>query len=133
MFSVRINMKKNNKSITNPDELNKNLQYSSPITWAVLTTAVLLLLGFFVWSLLFKIQTKLTGTADVNAGQVTLHVESSSLKKLKQGQKVYISGIEGEILSFNDKQPVVSSFTLDDGEYDYYIVIEMKPIDFLLK
>lgn len=126
-------MKKKNKTITNPDELNKSLSYSSPITWITLSTVILLLIGFFVWSFIYKIQIKVSGLATINSGNVTLHVDDSDLSSLKQGQYVYISGQKGEILSINesDKQPVVSSFSLDDGEYNYYIVIgEKKPIDF---
>ena len=127
-------MKKNNKNITNPDELNKNLQYSSPVTWIVLISAVFLLVGFFVWSSIYKIQVKLTGTANIVGGEVTLQIDEQKLDELEKGQKVYISGVEGEILSFNDNQPVISTFALADGEYAYYIVIkELKPIDFLLK
>ena len=125
-------MKKNNKTITNPDELNKNLQYSSPLTWTVLSLVVLLLVSFFTWSFVYKIKVKVDGRANISAHQVTLRVEESSLNKLAQGQKVYISGLEGEILSFKDEQIVVSNFNLDDGEYDYYVVIkEVRPIDFL--
>ena len=126
-------MKKKNKTITNPDELNKSLSYSSPITWITLSTVIILLIGFFVWSFIYKIQIKVSGLATINSGKVTLHVDDSDLSSLKQGQYVYISGQKGEILSINesDKQPVVSSFSLDDGEYNYYIVIgEKKPIDF---
>ena len=44
-----------------------------------------------------------------------------------------ISKIEGEILSFNEGEPVVSEFDLEDGEYDYYVVLkEIRPIDFLM-
>lgn len=126
-------MKKNNKSITNPDELNENLQYNSPITWIVLSLVMLLLLAFFSWSFIYKIKIKIDGKANINDCQVALRVEESSLNKLKIGQKVYISGIEGQILSFNEEQPVVSNFDLDDGEYDCYILIkEARPIDFLL-
>ena len=126
-------MKKKNKTITNPDELNKSLSYSSPITWITLSTVIILLIGFFVWSFIYKIQIKVSGLATINSGKVTLHVDDSDLSSLKQGQYVYISGQKGEIISINesDKQPVVSSFSLDDGEYNYYIVIgEKKPIDF---
>ena len=126
-------MKKKNKTITNPDELNKSLSYSSPITWITLSTVIILLIGFFVWSFIYKIQIKVSGLATINSGNVTLHVDDSDLSSLKQGQYVYISGQKGEIISINesDKQPVVSSFSLDDGEYNYYIVIgEKKPIDF---
>ena len=126
-------MRKKNKSITSPEELNKNLQYSSPLTWIILTSVVLLLLGFFAWSFLFKIKEKVSGTANISNGEVTLVVEEKSLDKLKVGQKVYISDLEGEILSFSDNKPVVSSFSLADGDYEYYVVIkEIKPVDFLL-
>ena len=126
-------MKKNNKTITNPDELNKNLQYSSPITWIILTSVVFLLLGFFVWSCIYSITLKLTGMASINEGQVTLVIEARSINKLQVGQKVYIAGQEGEILSIKDDQPVVSTFSLKDGDYEYYIVIgEKKPVEFLL-
>lgn len=126
-------MKKNNKTITNPDELNKNLQYSSPITWIILTSVVFLLLGFFVWSCIYSITFKLTGMASINEGQVTLVIEERSISKLQVGQKVYIAGQEGEILSIKDDQPVVSTFSLQDGDYEYYIVIgEKKPVEFLL-
>ena len=126
-------MRKKNKSITSPEELNKNLQYSSPLTWIILASVVLLLLGFFAWSFLFKIKEKVSGTASISNGEVTLVVEEKSLDKLKVGQKVYISDLEGEILSFSDNKPVVSSFSLADGDYEYYIVIkEIKPVDFLL-
>lgn len=126
-------MKKNNKTITNPDELNKNLQYSSPITWIILTSVVFLLLGFFVWSCIYSITFKLTGMASINEGQVTLVIEERSISKLQVGQKVYIAGQEGEILSIKDDHPVVSTFSLQDGDYEYSIVIgEKKPVEFLL-
>ena len=71
--------------------------------------------------------------ANINEGQVTLALEEGSFNKLQVGQKVYIAGQEGEILSFKDNQPVVSYFSLQDGNYEYYIVIEeKKPVDFLL-
>ena len=53
--------------------------------------------------------------------------------KLKVGQKVYILDQVGEIVSIRDRQPVVSSFSLVDGEYEYTLINEMRPIDFLVK
>lgn len=128
-------MSKKQVAISNPDDLNKTLSYSSPATWITLGVVIIILVGFFVWSFIYKIQVKVTGKATINSGSVTLHVNENDLPSLKEGQKVYISGVEGQILSFNDEQPVVSSFTtLSDGEYDYYVVVnEIKPIDFWLK
>ena len=126
--------KKKNVTISNPDELNKHLQYSSPATWIVLSAVLLALVGFFIWSVLFKFALKVTGTATVSSGQVTLNIQPSSLRKLEVGQKVYIAEKEGEILAFDENdQPVISNFAVDDGEYPYYVVIKItRPIDFLI-
>ena len=126
-------MKKKQVSITNPKELNKNLQYSSPLTWVALSGVILLIIGFFVWSIVYKIEYKIEGIANIVSGAATLNVNPSSLNKLKVDQKVYISGLEGEIMSFDeDKQPVVTNFDLEDGEYPYYIEIYISPVEFLI-
>ena len=126
-------MKKKQVSITNPKELNKNLQYSSPLTWVALSGVILLIIGFFVWSIVYKIEYKIEGIANIVSGAATLNVNSSSLNKLKVDQKVYISGLEGEIMSFDeDKQPVVTNFDLEDGEYPYFIEIYISPVEFLI-
>lgn len=125
-------MKKEKVKISNPDDLNKNLSYNSPVTWIVLGSVILALVAFFAWSVIYKIPIKLAGTAKVEGGTVSLNVAESKLKDLHVGQKVYISGGEGTISAFdNEKQPVVSGFALPDGDYDYYIVLkELKPIEF---
>ena len=126
-------MKKEKITISSPDDLNKHLQHTSPATWIVLGLSIAVMVAFFAWSMLAKLTIKVIGKANIASGVVTLNVKAADLEKLKEGQKVYIADKEGTILSFNDKQPVVSTFTLSDGEYDYTIVIkEMRPADFLL-
>ena len=127
-------MKKHKSNISSPEELNKHLQKNSPMTWIVLFLVIAILLGFFVWSFLFKMKIKLTGKATVQDHVVTLHVKDTDLSKLAVGQTVYILDQEGKILSFNDdKQPVVSSFNLEDNEYTYKVFIgEKRPIEFLI-
>lgn len=130
-------MSKINKNIgiTNPDELNKHLQYTSITTWIVLGAVILSLAGLFTWSFIYKIQEKITGMASISSGAVTLTIEESQKPRLAVGQKVYIADKVGEILSFDDGNPVVSLFDLEDGSnYIYTIVVkEMRPIDFLIK
>ena len=125
-------MKQKPKNINSPDELNKNLSYNSPVTWVTLGAVILVLAGFFIWSFVGKIEMSLFGMASISNSVVTLNVEQSKLDRLQEGQKVYISGAEGSILSFdNEHQPVVSNFNLADGNYEYRIVLkQMKPIDF---
>ena len=127
-------MKKNNITISNPDELNKHLQHTSIMTWIVLTLVTAILIGFFVWASIYKLVIKVTGVATITSGEATLVVKDNDLNKLEIGQTVTISNQKGEILSFdNDGQPVVSTFDLDDGKYTYSIVVgEKKPIEFLL-
>ena len=130
-------MSKKNKNIgiTNPDELNKHLQYTSISTWIVLGAVILSLAGLFTWSFVYKIQEKITGKASISSGAVTLTIEESQKPRLAVGQKVYIADKVGEIKSIDDGNPVVSLFDLEDGSnYTYTIVVkEMRPIDFLIK
>lgn len=127
-------MKKQNINYSNPDEFNKHLQHTSPVTWIVLIVTTGLLIAFFAWGFFYKLVDKIIGAANIVGGEVTLTVKPADVYKLAKGQKVYISDKEGEILSINDEgQPVVSEFTLPDGEYTYKVVIkEIRPIDFLL-
>ena len=127
-------MKKDNTTVSSPEELNKYLHHSSFAVWLILGVIVSILLAVFVWSIVYKIKVKISGLADVTSGEITLHIKDKSLNKIEIGQKVYISNQEFEILSFEDNnQPVVSKTTLEDGEYSFYIVIrEVKPIEFLI-
>jgi len=125
-------MKKKQVRISNPDELNKNLSYNSPVTWIVLGTVILLLVGFFAWSLIYKIQIKLFGTVTNTSGAITLILKDESKSgEIKIGQKVYVTGDEGVISSI-DGSIKVSDITLADGQsLDCYVVInELKPIEF---
>ena len=126
-------MKKQISGISNPDELNKRLQYTSPVTWIILGLVTSLIVGLFVWSFIYKIKVKITGSASISSHVATLVVQDGDLKKLAVGQTVYISNLEGKILHFDDNnQPVVSDFDLSDGNYTYTIIVkEMKPIEFL--
>ena len=127
-------MKKEQASVSNPDELNKYLQKSSVIFWLILGVVASLLLAFFIWSMIYKVKVKVSGLANISGGEVSLHVEEKSLKQLEIGQIVHIQDQELEISSFDDnKQPILTKSTLGDGEYPYYIVIkEVAPIVFFI-
>lgn len=128
-------MKEKDISISSPEELNKHLQSSSFVTWIILGMSILAMLGFFIWSFIFKIPVKLSGTAMVEAGQATLVVEEKNKDKLEVGQKVYILDKEGVVSFINDK-PVVLNLDLADGNYTYrtdIVIKEIRPIDFLIK
>ena len=126
-------MKKKQAKISNPDELNKNLSYNSPVTWIVLGTVILLLAGFFAWSLIYKIQIKLFGTITNTGGNITLTLKDESKSgEIKVDQKVYVTDDEGVISSVDENHIFVSDITLADGQsIDCYVVVkEIKPIEF---
>ena len=127
-------MKKQDVRISSPEELNKHLQHSSPVTWIILCVSIAILIAFFAWSFIYKLKVKITGTATVTNGVAALTMDQESSSQLKEGQTVYISNTEG-LLSYNDQdEPIVSNLTLDDGEYSFYIVVkEIRPIDFVIK
>ena len=124
-------MKKTAPTISNPDELNKHLQHTSPVTWIVLGSVIVLLLSLFAWSFLAKVPIRVAGMATLYHGEASLHVEESDLKKLAVGQKVLIGGKEGVIESYQGETLKLSTFDLADGEYDCYVVLyEKRPIEF---
>ena len=125
-------MKKPAPSISNPDELNKRLQRTSPVAWISLAVCVLAMAGFLAWSLLYRFQDKIVGSAHIDNGQATLVVDASKKSKLAVGQKVYIAEQVGEIVSLSNDNLVVSSFSLPNGDYTYTIVREVRPVDFLI-
>ena len=125
-------MKKPAQSISNPDELNKRLQRTSPVAWVSLAVCVLAMAGFLAWSFLYRFQDKIVGSAHIDNGQASLVVDASKKSKLAVGQKVYIAEQVGEIVSLNNDNLVVSSFSLPNGDYTYTIVREVRPVDFLI-
>lgn len=126
-------MNKKYKSISNPDELNKYLQHTSFISWIILGFVMVVLLLFFVWTFIFKIEVKLQGKAEVNDGYIQFYIDENDFKKISVGNKVYIAGKESTIVSVENKNALASKIDLADGEYTYVIVIkEMRPIDFLI-
>lgn len=126
-------MKKGNVSVSNPEELNKHLQHTSPFTWIALGIVTFLLIIFFLWSYFFKMIKEIKGVASIEDGVASLVVSDRDLGKLEKGQKVIIDKQEGEILSFDDnRNPIVSKFSLEDGEYTYTVEVVIRPIYFVI-
>ena len=127
--------KKSALTISSPDELNKGLQHTSPITWVILIGILALLLAFLAWGMFTRIPAKLSGSATITDGVATLRYKASDAKDIKAGQKVTINGKEAEILTvFKDTNTAqTTSFELENGNYTYYVVVkEIRPLDFLL-
>lgn len=135
LLTEQRSMKKENVNIASPDELDKHLQSSSPVTWVVLLSTIAAMLGLFIWSCVYTLPIKLSGAATVESGQATLVLNDEDKDKLVAGEKVYILDQEG-VVSFVEDKPVVSNLNLADGRYTYrtnIVIKEIHPIDYLLK
>ena len=133
-MKVVLIMEKENVTIASPDQLDKHLQSSSPITWIILLTTIGAMLAFFIWSCIYKLPIRLSGNAIVEGGKATLVVDDKDKDKLKAGEKVYISNQEG-VLSYIEDKPVVTNLSLADGRYTYrtdIVIKEIHPIDYLI-
>ncbi|MBE5898584.1 MAG: hypothetical protein E7279_03190 [Lachnospiraceae bacterium] len=127
-------MKKENQNISNPDELNKILQKTNPLVWITLGIVLLVLVLLLAWSVITTLEIKTHGTANVKSQMASIYVDEAKADGIDVGDKIYISGKEGEIVGVeNDGHYTSSNIQLDDGEYDAYIVVkEIRPIEFLL-
>ena len=65
-------MKDENISITSPDELDKHLRSSSPVTWIILFATIAAMLAFGVWSCVYELPIKLSGAATVENGETRM-------------------------------------------------------------
>lgn len=127
-------MDKEKVTISNPDELNKHLQSSSPFVWIALGSVIAILIGFFAWSIAFKLPIRLSGAATVSNGEASLVVEQDAKDKLEVGQKIYILDQVGELSFDAENNPVVLNLNLGDGQYTYrtdIVIGEMRPIQYL--
>ena len=92
---------------------------------------ILVLAGFFVWAMVYKITFKLKFVATVESGEISLVIDESRLENVKVGQTVYIGNQKGEIKTVENDNVEFTEFTLADGVYDGYIVLkEVRPIDY---
>lgn len=122
-------MKRDKNDFDSADVLNSYVNTTKPITWIVLITIILCLVGLVVWSFTAKLGYKVSGKAMVKDCVVTLTIEENKLDKINDGQVIYIGNEKGFII--DSSTMVVSNFSLEDGLYDCYIIIkEIRPIDF---
>ena len=126
-------MKDENISITSPDELDKHLRSSSPVTWIILFATIAAMLAFGVWSCVYELPIKLSGAATVENGEATLVVNEEDKDKLVAGKQVYILDKPG-VVTYVEGTPKVLNLDLADGRYTYRTDIELKkihPIEYL--
>ena len=122
------------KRISSPEKLNDYLKATSIITWILLGIIIFCLLGIFIWANFAKITFKIEGNATIDGGVIVLEIDEKRLDELEAGQVVYIGSSEGVIESIEEgNNPVISGINLEDGNYEYTIILKtIHPIEYLL-
>ena len=121
--------------ISSPEQLKDYLHVTNVGIWALLTIIILLLVAFFAWASLGKLETTARARALVRDGsaQITVveNVEVVSGMTVRIGDSEFrISQVTKDEMGLTIASAPVN---LVDGNYDAVIVIEtVSPINFLL-
>ena len=121
--------------ISAPEQLNDYLHVTNVGVWALLAIIVLLLVAFFSWASLGRLETHATAKASVQDGTAMITVVENAA--IYPGMTVRMGGSEFQI---SDVTKDDMGFTLAyapanlaSGNYDAIIVVEtLSPISFLL-
>ena len=133
-FDIRMANRKEKANVSSPEQLDKYLRSTKPITWIILFSIVFSLVGFFIWASVAKITYKITGTAHIRGGETTLIIKEERKFELKAGQIIHIADQERTITEVKDGYPIFLPFALEDNDYQYYIVTkQIRPIEYLIK
>ena len=79
------------KCLSSPDDLNDVLKVVNPSSWAVLISVLLILAGFFAWSLAGSLEKKIYVTVQVSGGVAQFTLKDD---KLQSGMPVVIGDTE---------------------------------------
>lgn len=126
--------------ISSPEQLTDTLKVTSPGVWIVLITAILLLVGIFVWATIGNLETTETvsivvqnNKASIVSERPTEYKEGMTVRLNSQGSAKEFSIEHVEMTEFGFSQAYFET-ELPDGNYSAEVVTEViKPIDFLLK
>ena len=115
--------KKSIDRVSSPEQLNDYLHVTSPAVWIVLTAAILLLAGLFVWSSVTAVESYATGSAEVRDGVLTLTFDDAEkAENVEVGMNVRVGDVVAPVVSVGHNEDgdllAVANVNLPDGSYD---------------
>ncbi len=120
------------KKIESPESLNDYIRITGPRVWILIVAVLVILIGFVVWGIFGKIETRVTADAVFENGISTCTVTTE--ENLKTGMEVNIGDKTGEVTAIKykgDKCTFTVKAPVKDGKYNIYIVTEsISPITF---
>ena len=114
--------KKSLERISSPEALSDYLHVTSPSVWLSLTAVILLLAGILIWSSTASIDSFVTGTAQVEDGNMRILLDDEQFAGVIQaGLTVKVGDSESRITSIGVSPSGVTfataETTLTDGSY----------------
>lgn len=129
--------KESMERITSPEQLNDYLRVTSPTVWVVLAAIVLLLVGVLIWASFANIDSFVTGTARVEAGQMVITFDDAALSgNVQAGMEATVGETTATIQSVGHGEDgnlfAVAETALSDGSYDARVVFRQTQVIRLL-
>ena len=121
--------------ISSPEQLNDYLHVTNVGVWALLTVVILLLVAFFSWASIGRLDTIASAKAAVRDG--TAQITVLEYAEINAGMTVRMGDAEFRISDVGQDETgftvATAPVNLPDGNYDAEIVVEtLSPISFLL-
>ena len=128
--------KKSMERITSPEQLQDYMRVTTPGTWMLLLAVIVLLGGLLICSVLGRLETTVSGLAQVQDGVASVTVQEEA-QEISPGMKLRIGDREmtvGQVRTEEDGAVCATAETdLPDGQYEAVIVTEsISPITFLV-
>ncbi|MBR6172840.1 MAG: hypothetical protein IKQ49_06670 [Eubacterium sp.] len=120
--------------IASPEQLNDYLRTTKPGAWILLSVIILVLVAFFSWASIGRLETTVPGKAAVEEGNARIIILSDM--DVSVGMTVRVGESEFTISSVDRDEngyPIANApVTIPAGNYDVEIVVEsISPISFL--
>lgn len=105
--------KKSLTRVSSPEELNDYLRVSNPGMWMILGAIIILLLGFCIWGIFGRLETRIISACEVEDGVITCYVKEEEVEFIRSGMLVRIDGEEAAVDVVGYK-PIMLTDELDE-------------------
>lgn len=124
--------KKAMDKIASPEQLNDYLRGTNISLWLILGAVIILLLGFGVWGVFGRLETRVNVIAISWNGEIEAFVNEKDISGISVGQKVYVDGEEHKVLSISNEVVSVEAHFSNDmvhlerlTEQDMFYVLDL--------
>ena len=86
--------------VSSPEQLNDYIKVSNPGIWIILFAVIALLVGFIVWGVVARLETKLSVVAVSTENGVVCYVKEGDFASVEKGQTIHIGDNDYTLRNF---------------------------------